>query len=97
SLALYATYTSTTSIYTLSLHDALPISHRYFHPDAGPHFVRNACRCCIGCIPDRLRDMPRDRRGPHAILRCGRVCRLSVFSCAVQLSDKPDGLWTGRT
>src|SRR5216684_9196931 len=55
--------TATTEIYTLSLHDALPICH---HGDARRHRPR-----CLGCRPDRSEEHTSELQS-----RLHLVCRL---------------------
>src|SRR5699024_12740711 len=48
SYSFFFNATSTTQIYTLSLHDALPISSKYFFKVATPLFIHNKLSSSIG-------------------------------------------------
>src|SRR2546427_8829866 len=53
--------TATTEIYTLSLHDALPISHGRFRPGRGTSLFQNAIN--RGAHSKRASNCGRERRG----------------------------------
>src|SRR5215467_11208028 len=63
--------TATTEIYTLSLHDALPISRRASRPAAGSR-RRRPTSCSSGCWPgERSEEHTSELQSP-----CNLVCRL---------------------
>src|SRR3712207_7924705 len=54
--------TATTEIYTLSLHDALPIYQLRRVPERGVEEARDAGPGVVPCMLGRLADQPRERR-----------------------------------